>query len=344
MTAEASECSVCLGELLLPCRTPCGHVFCRECFCETLKSRRPWNRGACPLCRAGVSLYNSIDASSGEPLQAAPRETIFGSIYLQHGEVGVAAYHFDSPNNCYISYERAPEEWLLDDGTRPPAKKLFDNPQYDAATRTFRGTIHWPIPFGGDSRWEYEMVFADDFVVISGGGMRSFRADGSESESSAFPQDLQYVRQYELPTTIKGQAYMQGGSPATCQFGVASYHFQPGIEDAYISYEAAPQNWRMDDGSRPPMKKPFLTPTYDAATRTFTGSIDWSKVTFGGSARWDYEMVFSDDFRRIEGGSVKQFDSTGAHTRTHAFGHQLHYHLYIEEEAQLFHLMYPEFD
>merc|ERR1712014_87918 len=137
---------------------------------------------------------------------------------------------------------------------------------------------------------------------------------------------------------------MQGGHPATCRFGVASYHFQPGIQDAYISYEAAPQSWKLDDGSPPSQKKPFINPRYDEATRTFEGSIDWSEVTFGGSARWDYEMIFSEDFRRIESGSVKQFDSSGTLKGTSVFGVQLHYHLYIEEEAQLFHLMFPEFD
>jgi hypothetical protein len=90
-----TECAVCLSEFKAPCRTPCGHVFCNECFRRTLKSQPPWNRGACPLCRTDVSLYNTVDVVSDEPLEKAMQNTIFGHRYLQNGEAGVAAYHFD---------------------------------------------------------------------------------------------------------------------------------------------------------------------------------------------------------------------------------------------------------
>ena len=58
---------------------------------------------------------------------------------MQHGEKGVASYHFDSPDNCYISYENAPVGWVLADGSHPPAQKPFVNPRYHEATRTFTG-------------------------------------------------------------------------------------------------------------------------------------------------------------------------------------------------------------
>ena len=81
--------------------------------------------------------------------------------------------------------------------------------------------------------------------------------------------------------TIFGSTYLQGGKP-----GVAAYHFDAEA-DCYISYEHAPPGWRLDDGSSPPAKKPFLNPKYDPATRTFTGTIEWSEATInGGDARW----------------------------------------------------------
>ena len=53
-------------------------------------------------------------------------------------------------------------------------------------------------------------------------------------------------------------------------------------DDCFISYESAPAAWTLDDGSRPPPRKPFLGPSYDAASRTFTGSVDWSGGTING--------------------------------------------------------------
>ena len=43
----------------------------------------------------------------------------------------------------------------------------------------------------------------------------------------------------------------------------------------YISYASAPSEWTLDNGSPFPEKKPFLDPAFDAASRTFTGWIDW---------------------------------------------------------------------
>jgi len=66
----------------------------------------------------------------------------------------------------------------------------------------------------------------------------------------------------EYPTTIFGGIYIQ------CNMeGLASYHFEE--EESYISYSAAPPYWRLDDGSPPPVKKPFLNSSYNMDTRTF---------------------------------------------------------------------------
>ena len=67
--------------------------------------------------------------------------------------------------------------------------------------------------------------------------------------------------------------YCQGGG----QEGLASYHFESTAQgpSAYISYASAPPQWTLDNGSPFPEKKPFRDPAFDAATRTFTGWIDW---------------------------------------------------------------------
>ena len=215
--ADAAECSICFDEPpSAPCKTKCGHVFCRDCFLQTLKSQRPWNRGKCPLCRALVTVYNTLDLASDAPLDVPDVDTIFGSVYLQGGSVGQASYHFDAPDDVYISYENAPARWTLDDGSPPPKQKQFVDPHYDEATRTFTGTIHWSdSPFNGDSRWDYTMVFSDDFSLICSGSLRTFSVSGEEGKGESFPETLRYWRRRTPPTGILGCAFMQAGIPQT---------------------------------------------------------------------------------------------------------------------------------
>ena len=217
------------------------------------------------------------------------------------------------------------------------ARSPFEGPRWDAATRTFVGAIDWSAaPLHGGAVEVPRSIFSDDFAVICGGEMRALDAGGRQTGAHAFPADLQCRARRAAPTTLWGAAYMQGG-----ELGVASYHFD-GPDDCYISYEAAPPGWLLDDGSRPPAAKRFASPSWDAATRTFVGAIDWSEAPFGGDARWEYTIVFSEDFGTVTGGEVRAFDAAGGATDTHKFGRELHYELYVHEIARLFHLLVPE--
>ena len=120
-TSETRECAVCLNERIDPCRTSCGHFFCEECLRAALK---PWNRGRCPLCRSKVSLYDTVKADLTTPLETPAVDTIFGSAFLQNGRPGVAAYHFQDPDDCYISYENAPSSWKLDNGEETRQRRV----------------------------------------------------------------------------------------------------------------------------------------------------------------------------------------------------------------------------
>ena len=104
----------------------------------------------------------------------------YGRVFVQEDGLGVASYHFDSASNCYISYARAPAEWKLDDESTPPAKKPFTQTSFDPRTRTFRGVVEWPAPrtWGGETSWEYEMIFTDAFDAIESGRV-TVRPDGS---------------------------------------------------------------------------------------------------------------------------------------------------------------------
>jgi len=98
-----------------------------------------------------------------------------------------------------------------------------------------------------------------------------------------------------------GQVYLQGGS-----LGVASYHFDSATDPSgtYISYSNAPSSWKLEDGSAPPIKKPFTNAKYDENTRTFTGDIAWDESPFMGDTLWSYTMVFSETFAIIEAGMM----------------------------------------
>ena len=245
-------------------------------------------------------------------------------------------YHFDRIDMCYIDYTFAPEEWTTDDGARVPQRKLFEDCSFDASTRTFRGTVQWlDSPLGGSARWIYRMVFSDDFCIIEDGEIVSYDVLGVAASTDRYPQDLRYWRHQLPPAALPGCVFMQGGL-----LGLASYHFPSisGIEGAYISYEAAPPSWLLDNGQPPPPQKAFLNPTFDEESRTFRGTIEWSESAFGGDVRWEYTIVFADSFSHIASGSVRRFnDASGSPAGESVYGVNLNYELYVEPEAQMMH-------
>ena len=120
------------------------------------------------------------------------------------------------------------------------------------------------------------------------------------------------------PDTIFGGIYVQGNT-----IGLASYHFQE--EESYISYSAAPPFWRLDDGSSPPVRKPFENSSYDPLTRTFNAVVHWSPVTFHGDLKWNYRIVFSEDFMTISGGEVTAYQNKNVPSDVHVYGQHLVY-------------------
>jgi hypothetical protein len=79
------------------------------------------------------------------------------------------------------------------------------------------------------------------------------------------------------------------------------------------------------DGTKPPPKKCFENPIYNADLKTFRGDIVWGKNTFENDARREYKMIFSDDLMKIKSGYVKCYDVSGNLTRTEKFGKDLRY-------------------
>ena len=81
----------------------------------------------------------------------------------------------------------------MDDGSKPPANKYFEDCSYNEASRTFIGVIRWSeVTFGGDSRWEYRLVFSEDFQTIESGEVRSFDDQDNLRDTCDYPYDLNY--------------------------------------------------------------------------------------------------------------------------------------------------------
>jgi hypothetical protein len=179
------------------------------------------------------------------------------------------------------------------------------------------------------------MVFSDDFCIIEDGEIVSYDVSGVASNTDRYPQDLRYWRHQLPPAALPGCVFMQGGL-----LGLASYHFpaNSGVEGAYISYEAAPPSWLLDNGLPPPPQKAFLNPTFDEESRTFRGVIEWNESAFGGDVRWEYTIVFADSFSHVASGSVRRFtDASGSPAGESVYGVDLNYELYVEAEAQMMH-------
>ena len=130
-----------------------------------------------------------------------------------------------------------------------------------------------------------------------------------EGMSTANPSNLmKYVS-----GTIWGNSFLQLG-----RFGVASYHFISelggGLDGAYISYESSEcAVWPpLDDGSPVPARVPFSYTSWDVASRTFRGKVEWQRMygsTWQGDALWDYEMNFCPNYLAIVSGFVKSSPS-----------------------------------
>ena len=111
-----AECAVCLADYVQPCRTPCGHVYCRDCLRATLKARPPWNRGACPLCRSAVSVYNTVDIQSGEALENLPDEDNAPLVVARWEQISVGFHH-----QCAVTEDAELKCWGPWTGPRIPS-------------------------------------------------------------------------------------------------------------------------------------------------------------------------------------------------------------------------------
>ena len=111
------------------------------------------------------------------------------------------------------------------------------------------------------------------------------------------------------------------------EVGKGSYHFVS-EDNVYISWETTDLSGiKLDNGQPLPSKKSFTETTFDYENRIFTGKIDFTLEggTYGGSASWDYQMIFSEDYVSIIGGQIYWIDSGDKIFFTWIFGEDENY-------------------
>jgi len=113
-----------------------------------------------------------------------PPSTIFGCVYVQAPfyhriAEGVGSFHFDSEDDCYISFHNATASRYLD-GIPLPDRMQFCSCCYDEASRTFTAAVHLDPPEQGAVHCKYELVFAEDFSRIIKGTCQPSDEDGNE--------------------------------------------------------------------------------------------------------------------------------------------------------------------
>lgn len=152
-------------------------------------------------------------------------------------------------------------------------------------------------------------------------------ADASKGLSLCLECLLHYGSLTDKPlTTCMGQLYLQND-----RYGIASYQFDeldpldPSKKGSYIIYSGIPASWRLSNGQPPPERVYFEDQSYCSVTRTFKGKIRWDPHNFHEDHRWEYSMVFSKDFTKIESGFCVRYGANEQVRGIDEFNRTLHY-------------------
>ena len=130
--------------------------------------------------------------------------TLWGNTFCQGLRVGLASYHFQSPEHVYISYQHPTVgQWPpLDNGIPIPSQVPFHNisiRQTSDGRTIFEGQICWLQDYGTTwqnmTQWDYVMEFDSRFMCIVGGQVHCVWAshhNRQDEEISRYGETLVY--------------------------------------------------------------------------------------------------------------------------------------------------------
>ena len=79
------------------------------------------------------------------------------------------------------------------DGSPPPKKVFFENPDYDLENRIFTGTIDWgQNTFQKASRWDFRMKFSQDLLIVESGKWVSYDIEDRKISTRYFDEEMLY--------------------------------------------------------------------------------------------------------------------------------------------------------
>lgn len=73
---ENEQCPICLDQMIMPCETNCGHVFCGPCIIAYWETSSSIGVMKCPVCRQAVSLLLTSPLSEQEQASEEVRRTL----------------------------------------------------------------------------------------------------------------------------------------------------------------------------------------------------------------------------------------------------------------------------
>ena len=92
-------------------------------------------------------------------------------------EEGMASYHFVNESLVFINWKEMGISYL---NGEPAHASTFENTNFDLSTRTFSGSVIFDKElYKNELRWDYVMIFDENFSIISKGHIKRFFKDGT---------------------------------------------------------------------------------------------------------------------------------------------------------------------
>ena len=129
---ELNICYLCRCPIQNSVILGCNHLGCMKCVLNIVKTD-----GVCTFCETEIILSDCrIEETNGLIYPFISLKNPAEQIYVQNNREGLASYHFHEGKTqnfagSFIFYKNTPQNWLLDNGQKPPEKVYFEETSYD---------------------------------------------------------------------------------------------------------------------------------------------------------------------------------------------------------------------